>query len=241
MQRVLLGILTPSSNTVLEPLTSEMLRGVPEASAHFGRFAVTSIALSEGALAQFATPEVVKAAELLEHAKCQVIGWSGTSSSWLGFDSDNRLCKSIESSTSARACTSVLAFNEILQKTGARRLGLVSPYTDEVQAAIILNYQNAGYEIVAEQHSGLEDNYSFSEVSSSQLELMIREVATLKPEAILIMCTNLRGAPLVEELEMELGIAIYDSVATVVWKALQLSGIDTGRIKGWGRLFREVT
>jgi maleate isomerase len=241
MQRVLLGILTPSSNTVLEPLTSEMLRGVPEASAHFGRFAVTRIALSEGALAQFATPEVVKAAELLEHAKCQVIGWSGTSSSWLGFDSDNRLCKSIESSTSARACTSVLAFNEILQKTGARRLGLVSPYTDEVQAAIILNYQNAGYEIVAEQHSGLEDNYSFSEVSSSQLELMIREVATLKPEAILIMCTNLRGAPLVEELEMELGIAIYDSVATVVWKALQLSGIDTGRIKGWGRLFREVT
>ena len=134
-----------------------------------------------------------------------------------------------------------MAFNEILQKTGARRLGLVSPYTDEVQAAIILNYQNAGYEIVAEQHSGLEDNYSFSEVSSSQLELMIREVATLKPEAILIMCTNLRGAPLVEELEMELGIAIYDSVATVVWKALQLSGIDTGRIKGWGRLFREVT
>ena len=241
MQRVLLGILTPSSNTVLEPLTSEMLRGVPEASAHFGRFAVTRIALSEGALAQFATPEVVKAAELLEHAKCQVIGWSGTSSSWLGFDSDNRLCKSIESSTSARACTSVLAFNEILQKTGARRLGLVSPYTDEVQAAIILNYQNAGYEIVAEQHSGLEDNYSFSEVSSSQLELMIREVATLKPEAILIMCTNLRCAPLVEELEMELGIAIYDSVATVVWKALQLSGIDTGRIKGWGRLFREVT
>jgi len=109
-----------------------------------------------------------------------------------------------------------------------------------VQAAIIDNYQNAGYEIVAEQHSGLEDNYSFSEVTSSQLDSMIRGVAAAKPEAILIMCTNLRGAPLVHRLEEELGIPIYDSVATVVWKAMQLTGIDSRRLKGWGSLFREV-
>ena len=133
-----------------------------------------------------------------------------------------------------------MAINEILHKTGARRLGLVSPYSDEVQAAIIDNYQNAGYEIVAEQHSGLEDNYSFSEVTSSQLDSMIRGVAAAKPEAILIMCTNLRGAPLVHRLEEELGIPIYDSVATVVWKAMQLTGIDSRRLKGWGSLFREV-
>ena len=39
MTRTLLGMLTPSSNTVLEPVTCDMLREVPEASAHFGRFA----------------------------------------------------------------------------------------------------------------------------------------------------------------------------------------------------------
>ena len=61
MKRVLLGMLTPSSNTVLEPVTADMLREVPEASAHFGRFAVTRIALSEGALAQFDTPGVLGA------------------------------------------------------------------------------------------------------------------------------------------------------------------------------------
>ena len=240
MQRALLGMLTPSSNTVLEPITADMLRGVPHASAHFGRFAVTSIALNEGALAQFATPEVIKAAELLGHARCQVIGWSGTSSSWLGFDSDVRLCKDIELTTGAKGCTSVLAINEILQKTGARKLALVSPYLDNVQEAIIRNYQNAGYVMVAERHLGLEDNYSFSDVTSAQLELMIREVALAEPDAILIMCTNLRGAPIVERLEKDLGIPIYDSVATVVWKSLQLAGIDTKLIESWGRLFREV-
>lgn len=241
MQRVLLGMLTPSSNTVLEPLTCDMLRDLEEASAHFCRFAVTRIALSEGALAQFATPEVIKAAELLGHARCQVIGWSGTSSSWLGFDSDVRLCAGIESATAAKACTSVLAMNEILQKTGAYKLGLVTPYLDNVQEAIVRNYKAAGYETLAECHLGLEDNYSFSEVSAEQLESMIRQVALAGPDAILIMCTNLRGAPLVERLEAELGIPIYDSVATVVWKALRLAGVDTRRIRTWGRLFRELT
>ena len=39
--RHLFGVVTPSSNTVLEPLTSAMLAQVPGASAHFSRFTVT--------------------------------------------------------------------------------------------------------------------------------------------------------------------------------------------------------
>jgi maleate isomerase len=50
----------------------------------------------------------------------------------------------------------------------------------------------------------------------------------------------LRGAPLVEELERELDMPIYDTVSTVVWKSLLLAGIDATRVAGWGRLFREL-
>ena len=50
MKRTLLGMLTPSSNTTLEPVTTAMIAGLPEASAHFGRFRVTEIALSENAV-----------------------------------------------------------------------------------------------------------------------------------------------------------------------------------------------
>ena len=53
---------------------------------------------------------------------------------------------------------------------------------------------------------------------------MVREVALAKPQAIAVFCTNLRGAPLVEQLEAEIGIPIYDSVATAVWKSLELAG-----------------
>ncbi len=134
----------------------------------------------------------------------------------------------------------MLALNEILRATGVTRFGLVSPYRDDVQQRIVANYARSGFECVAERHLGLQDNFSFSEVSADQLRAMAREVARDKPQAITIFCTNLRGAPLVEELEQELGIPVYDSIATVVWKSLKLTGVDTRRVQGWGRLLREV-
>jgi maleate isomerase len=240
MKRLLVGMLTPSSNTTLEPVTTAMLAEVPEASAHFGRFRVTEIALSCDALAQFDDSEILAAARLLSHAKCQVIGWNGTSSGWLGFEADERLCRAIEAETGARACTSVLALNEIFAMTGVTRFGLVTPYRDDVQQAIIANYSRAGFECVAERHLKIQDNFAFSEVGADALRAMVREVAKERPQAIAIFCTNLRGAPLVSELEAELGIPIYDTIATVVWKALRLTGVDTRRIKSWGRLFTDV-
>src|ERR1700674_2904552 len=122
---VRLGILTPSSNTVLEPVTAAMLSGVPDVTAHFARFKVTEIALTEAALGQFDDSAILRAAELLAHAKVDMIAWSGTSSGWLGFDRDHRLCERITAATGIAACTAVLALNEIIERTGARRLGLV--------------------------------------------------------------------------------------------------------------------
>jgi len=239
-QRTLLGMLTPSSNTTLEPVTTAMLADIPEASAHFGRFRVTEIALSNQALAQFDDSEILRAAELLSHAKVGSIAWNGTSSGWLGFDADERLCRRITEATGIPACTSVLALNEIFDITGVKRFGLVTPYLDEVQAAIIKNYAASGLECVSERHLRMQDNFSFSEVGAEELRAMVREVAKDKPEAITIFCTNLRGAPLVEELEREVGIPIYDTISTVVWKSLQQAGADPSRIRGWGSLFRDV-
>jgi maleate isomerase len=239
-KRVLLGMLTPSSNTTLEPVTTQMIAGIPEASAHFGRFRVTEIALSERALGQFDDSEILRAAELLAHAKLDVIGWNGTSSGWLGFDRDERLCQRITEATGIPACTSVLALNEIFRLTGVTRFGLVTPYLDDVQAAIVRNYADSGFECLAERHLRRQDNFSFSEVSADEIRAMVREVAKARPQAITIFCTNLRGAPLVDALEAEIGIPIYDTIATVVWKALRIAGADPRRVTGWGRLFRDV-
>lgn len=238
MKRTLLGMLTPSSNTVLEPVSSALVAGLPEVSVHFGRFRVTEISLTPQALAQFSDAEFLGAARLLADAQVQVIGWNGTSAGWKGFAADERLCAAITAATGIAACTSVLALNELLARAGVRRMALVTPYTDDVQRKIIDNYEALGIECVAERHLGISHNFSFSEVGAAELRRMMREVAAARPQAIAVFCTNLRGAPLAEEMEAELGIPVFDSVATVMWKALRLAGADPARVTGWGSLFR---
>jgi maleate isomerase len=235
--RVFLGMLTPSSNTTLEPVTTAMLAGLPEVTAHFSRFKVTEIALSGSALAQFDDSEILRAAELLAHAKVNVIAWNGTSSGWLGFERDERLCERIKQATGIPACTAMLALNEILQKTGAKRVGFVTPYLDDVQARINANYGKAGFEVVADRHLNMQDNFSFSTVTADQMRTMTSDVAAAKPDAIAIVCTNMRGAPLAAELEAKHGIPLYDTISTTVWKSLKIAGVDTARVKGWGTIF----
>ena len=235
--RIRLGMLTPSSNTVLEPVSAAIAAGLPEVSVHFGRFKVTEIALSEQALKQFDDTEILRAAELLAHAKVDVIAWNGTSASWLGLDRDERLCERIVAASGIPACTSVLAFREIFQRTNAKRIGLVTPYTEDVQAKIIETWNAAGLFCHAERHSGLRDNYSFADVGEQAISEMIRAVRGDGCEAVAVVCTNMRAASLVPALEAELGIPVYDSIAVTVWKSLLLAGVAPGRINAWGQLF----
>lgn len=235
---VRLGILTPSSNTVLEPLTTALATEMPEVTLHFSRFRVTKIALSPGALAQFDDAAVIQAAGLLADAKVDAMAWSGTSSSWLGFDRDLALCRAIHAATGIPATSSILALNEALEWLGVRRLALVTPYTNDVQARIAANFAGIGIHCTAGQNLGLHDNFSFAEVTEAQLDVLIREAARDEADAVAIVCTNLRAAPLVQRLEAALGVLILDSVATALWGALRLAGADPGRITRWGALFR---
>src|SRR5262252_3978514 len=237
--RKLIGVLTPSSNTVLEPLTSAMVSSVPGVSAHFSRFTVTEISMRDASSNQFDDRKILDAARLLADARVDVICWSGTSASWLGFERDRQLCERITAATGIAATTSVLALNELLAAQGCRTLGLVSPYVEDVQRRIVANYAGIGIDCVAERHLDLSVNFSFSEVEPETLRHMLRDVAQRRPDAMTIMCTNLRGAQLVDGMEREFGIPIYDSVAAVVWKALSMVGADPRAVKGWGRLFAD--
>jgi maleate isomerase len=230
-------MLTPSSNTVLEPTTTRMLDALPDVTAHFGRFRVTRIGLAPDALAQFDPAPIVDAASLLHDAHMDVIAWNGTSAGWLGFDSDRRLCAAITAATGVPATSSVLALNEALAALGATTLGLVTPYTPDVQARIVDTYAASPTPIIAERHLNDPGNFTFAQYEPPQIATLIREVAASKPDAIAVLCTNMRGASMAAALEAELGIPILDSIAVTVWKSLRLAHIPPARVQGWGRLF----
>jgi maleate isomerase len=233
-----LGVLVPSSNTVLEPMMAAMLASVPEVTLHASRFRVTQIALDAASNAQFDDAPILHAAGLLADAGVDVIVWCGTSASWLGFDRDQHLCARIRAASGIPACTSVLGLNALLTRQGARRLGLVTPYIGAVQDRIVANYAAFGVTCVAERHLNLRENIAFAATPADVLAGLIQDVARAAPDAIAVVCTNLAGAALVSDLERRLGIPIYDSVATGVWQALTSLAVDPARLANWGRLFQ---
>jgi maleate isomerase len=238
MQPLRLGVLTPSSNTALEPLTSALVSNLPGASAHFSRFRVTEIALDAAALGQFDDSKILAAAELLADAKVDVIGWSGTSSGWLGFDRDRQLVERIRERTGIVATTAVLALNELLALKGLTRLALVTPYTADVQQRIVANYRAIGVEVVAEQHLGIRVNHDFAGVQPRALRELMDSVARQQPQAITTFCTNLRAAQLAPEIEQAHRIPLLDTVSTTVWGMVRAAGRSPAAITGWGELFQ---
>jgi maleate isomerase len=236
-----LGMITPSSNSVLEPVTASMLADKPEITAHFARLRVTEIALDAPALHQFDPSNMLPAAELLADAKVASIAWNGTSASWLGIARDQSLCAAITAKTGIAATTSTLACLDAIRLAKARRVGLVTPYTDDVQAKIGEVWSDASVPIHAERHLGVRDNFAFGETEPAMMVDMIRAVAKDGCDVVVILCTNMNGARVAAELERELDVLILDSVTATLWRSLQIAGANDRGLGNWGRIFRDET
>lgn len=236
-----LGMLTPSSNTVLEPLTAAMLAEVPGVTAHFARVRVVAIDLGAASRGQFDIAPMLAAAELLADARVAAICWNGTSGAWLGLEQDRALCAAITARTGIPATTATLALMDALAALGARRLGLVTPYLAAVQQAIVARWREAGLDCVAERHLDDPGNDSFADHAEPVVAGLLREVAAAGPEAIAVHCTNFRGLRPARALEAELGLPILDSVAVALWGSLGTAGVPgsvaAGALAGWGRVF----
>lgn len=238
MKPLRLGMLTPSSNTVVEPYTDALLAPLfPDVTAHYSRFRVTRIALDAGSDAQFSLEPILAAADLLADARVDVIAWNGTSAAWLGLDRDRTLCQAIRARCGITATSAMLGLGRLLARDGIDRIGLVTPYTGDVQEKIIANFAAAGIAVAGESHAALSDNFSFSTLSEEEIAEACRAVAASRPGAIVILCTNMRGPLVAARLEQELGIPVYDSVAFTLWACLGAAGMDTAALAGFGACF----
>jgi maleate isomerase len=242
-----LGVLVPSSNTALEPITQALILSLPpsatfpKVTVHFSRFPVTAISLSTANLSQFEESRILASAQLLAHAEVDVIGWSGTSAGWLGFGADEKLCEAITAATGIPATTSVLALNKALRLLGAKKLGLVTPYVDDVQEAIMQNYASIGIEITPgiERHLGMTKNVDFAFVGNESLDGMVADVIKGGAEAVTTFCTNLSAAQRVAFWEDTHGVPVLDTVTIVIWDMLRICGFVVQDVRGWGSIFQK--
>jgi maleate isomerase len=237
-QRVFIGTITPSGNTVVERVTLGIVHDLPEVSAHFSRTPV--FGSSDPSPDRYAPEGFLAAARLLAHAAPSVLVWNGSKGAGIGFEHDRALGDAIRSETGIAATTSILGMEALLRARGIKRVALVTPYNEQGQHKTIACLGRVGFECVAEAHAGLADNLSYASVPLERIAAMVREVAAAKPQAVLCLCTNFPAAVVVAPLEAELGLPIYDTTALGAWHALRLAGVDTAPAAArWGSLFNE--
>lgn len=229
------GWITPSANTVVERVTLGILRDFPQVSAHFSRTSVV------GAVDPFPLTydfdDMLRCAALLADARLDVVAWNGSKGGSLDFRLDHELVERIEAATGARSMTSTLAIDRVFREDEVTRFALCCPYVESYRDRIVAAFAREGYECSAALTAGLRDNYSFSQIPLDAVAGMLREVAKSKPQAIVTFCTNFPAAPIVAEMEAELGVPIYDTVAMGVWGVLAMLGLDTRAARAWGRVF----
>lgn len=223
-----LGMLIPSSNTVVEPETARLLPPDGDVSVHISRLKVVQLTADDGSLQQFELDRVLAAADLLADAKVDLILWNGTAASWLGFERDAAMVAAIEAATGIPATTAIIALNERLAALGACRIGLVTPYVAALESRIIANYEAAGFEVASAVRANLTENTDYAEISPAEIADMAREVAKTPVDAILILCTNLAGATIAPALSAELGVPVLDSVVVALEHSLDRLGATNG-------------
>ncbi|CRK85032.1 maleate cis-trans isomerase family protein [Neobacillus massiliamazoniensis] len=237
-----IGMLTPSSNTTLEPICSRMLYNVPEVTCHYGRFEVTKISLEQDALSQFNFEPMLQAAELLAHAEVDVIAWNGTSGGWLGFDVDRELCEAITKRTGIPATTSMLSQVRSFKEHNIKSVHLVTPYIPEINKLIAEQYKkHCNVDTINISGLAQTHNRSFALVSQERIEEQIKSVSVLPADALSVVCTNFPAVNKVEYYEKTYNLPIYDTINVLMWECLKMVDVDPNILKGWGKLFSRVT
>ena len=238
MKRVRLGMIIPSSNTVVEQEICASLAGLDVASAHFARFKLTQISVADPAAAYYDSGVMLEAGKLLADSRCAVITWNGSAGGLVGFERDRRFVAELEAATATPATTAALSVLDAFRSLGVRRFGLVTLNPPDMNERVSAHFAAEGFECVGSTHrADLVDNFAMADVPSEALAQAARECARARPQAITVFGTNTRGAPIAAALERELGIPVVDSVLAGLWGALRRAGVDTRALSARGRLF----
>jgi maleate isomerase len=232
-QGLRIGLLVPSSNTTMEPDFYKMApRGV---TVHTARMRLTEV--TPDALIRMAG-DAERAAGLLADAGVEIIVFGCTTGSLVGgVKYEESLVRRIEEETGIPAISTSTAVVEALRSLGAKRLGVATPYSEELNSLEKSFLEDLGFQVTGIRGLSLLDNLDIGRVGRVTLEDITREVAD-EADAVFISCTNLPVLDLIEDFEKEFNRPLTTSNQASMWAALR-SRVGPG-INGFGKLMRKL-
>lgn len=135
--------------------------------------------------------------------------------------------------------TPVTAARAALARFCARRISILTPYTEPVNRELAGFFRHCGVAVLNVHGFGIDDDTDMTGITHAS----IREgaVAACHPDAdlLFISCTALRAAQVIGDLEERIGKPVITSNQALLWHALKLLKKPL-HVPGFGRLFDQA-
>ncbi len=176
------------------------------------------------------------AALILPGVKLDVVAFGCTSAS-MELGEDEVFCQ-IHAARPGVACTTpVTAAFAAFDALGARRIGVLTPYSAAVNEGVRAYLTKRGAEVAAFGTFDKQDDRDAARIAPELIATGIRALArSATLDAVFVSCTSLRLSEIVAEIEAEIGIPVTSSDHAMAWHCLRLAGV-ADVVAGAGRLF----
>jgi len=228
------GVLIPSTNTTVE---AELARLPAGYQAHYARLLTTTPGQP---FAPSRDEDIDYQSRLLGTAKVEMIILIQTSASLSADDYDETTARRMSAAAGGvPAITSAQSVGRALRALGARRIALVSPYSEAVNARA-RHYFSAGYglEIAALDGFAATDSYSIGKLDPEMARAAFARIDQPGIDAFVVPGANFPAMASIAGWEREFGKPVVTSTQAAVWAMARRLGGE--RIPGFGRLLEQL-
>jgi maleate isomerase len=224
------GVLIPSTNTTVE---AELARLPAGYQAHYARVLTSTPGRP---FAPGRDDDIDYQAKLLGTAKVEMVILIQTSASLFADDYDETTTRRMSAAAGGvPAITSAQAMGRALRALGARRIGLVSPYSDEVNARARRYFSDKhGLEITVLEGFAATDSYAIGQVGPKSAHDAFARIDRPEIDAFAVPGANFPTMASIAAWEREFNKPVVTSTQASVWAMARQLGGD--RIPGFGRL-----
>jgi maleate cis-trans isomerase len=228
------GILIPSTNTTVEI----ECRLLPTSyQAHVGRLMTST----PGRTFQPSRDEDIEyQARLLGTAKVELVILAQTSASLFADDYDEVVTRRMSAGAGVPAVTSAQAVGRAVRALGARRIAVVSPYSEAVNERAAHYFHNKhGLETVAVEGFGAIDSYAIGQLGPENARDAFTRINRPEIEVFVVPGGNFPTMTSIAAWEREFGKPVVTTNQASFWAMLQAFDASEG-VPGFGRLLAEV-
>ncbi len=228
------GVLVPSTNTTVE---IEYTRHLPATlQFHTGR-------LGKGSNTPFSASrdeDVIYQSKMLGDAKVEVVALAQTSASLFDDDYDAKAKALMSRNAGVPAVTSAEAIGEAVRALGAKRVGIVTPYSNQVIESAKRYYERKyGLQVVGMEGFGATDSYAIGKLDAAVAFEGMRRIDQPAIEVLIVPGGNFPTMPWIATWERAFGKPVITTNQAALWGALGVMKLNDP-LPGLGRLLEQM-